>query len=339
MSALLEKAEQLMSEMNWELAQAFVTRAIERAPLLAAAHTLRGELAVQLGDFETAASSLRTAITLEPNAGAEKFMNLGQVLGGDEAADLYARGVEILRAQLAAAPDSVELRRALCSALCSVAELYLTDLCMADEAEHECGAAIHAALATDDNSVEALQLAASYHLSCRRPDDALLALRRSYALWQGAIERALAADDADDDADGGGAQLTDDDLFLLPTYERRLDAARLFMELAQPAEAVAICGLLVQESDDVAEVWTLLAHAHVALGEWNDAFECVERAEQLCRKLRGAERDADLEAEIAALRAQVEPNVDPNDVVADADVDADDDDDDDDDGDNDNDDK
>jgi tetratricopeptide (TPR) repeat protein len=322
----LEKAEQLMSETNWELAHAFVTRAIERAPLLVAGHTLMGELAVQVGDFDTAVASLRTAITLEPNSGAEKFMNLGQVVGGDEAAELYARGIAILRAQLAETPDNVDVRRSLSSAYCSVAELYLTDLCMADEAEHECGAAIQSALAIDENSVEALQLAASYYVSCQRPDDALQALQRSYSLWKGAIERAMAED---------GAELTDDDLFLLPSYERRLDAARLFMELAQPSEAVAICGLLVQESDDVGEVWTLLAHAHVALNEWNEALECVERAENLCRKLRGDERDADLEAEVAALRAQIEPNADPNEIADDDDNNIADDDDDDDDNDND----
>lgn len=314
MSALLQKAEQLIVEMNLELAHAFVTRALERAPLLVAAHTLMGELAVQAGDYEQAVQSLRTAVQLEPDAGAEKFMNLGQVLGGDEAAELYVRGIAILRRQLDAEPASVDVRRALCSAHCSVAELYLTDLCMLDEAERECGAALQAALALDDASVEALQLAASYNVSCQRPDEALRLLLRSYELWVGAVTRAMADD---------GAALTDDELLSLPSYERRLDAARLFMELSRPAETVAICDLLVQEADDVAEVWVLLARAHATLTNWNDALECVERAERLCRKL--ADKDAELEAEIAAIRAEVEPHADADAVDEDVDEGEDDD--------------
>jgi predicted Zn-dependent protease len=326
----LDKAEALMAETNLELAHAFISRAIERAPLLVAAHTLMGELAVQAGDYEQAIASLRTAIRLEPDSGAEKFMNLGQVLGGDEAADLYAQGVAILRRQLDAQPADVDVRRSLCSAYASIAELYLTDLCMADEAESECGAALQAALALDSSNVEALQLAASYNVSCQRPAEALELLQRSYALWMGAVTRAMADD---------GAELTDDDLLQLPTYERRLDAARLFMELSRPQEAVAICGLLVEEEDDIGEVWTLLANAHAAQNEWNDALECVERVELLCRAM--LEKDKDLEAEVAALRARIEPHADAEgvdeDVAEDAgiddDADADDDDDDDDDDD------
>jgi hypothetical protein len=87
---------------------------------------------------------------------------------------------------------------------------------------------------------------------------------------------------------------------------------------------------LVEEEDDIGEVWTLLANAHAAQNEWNDALECVERVELLCRAM--VDKDKDLEAEVAALRARIEPHADAEgvdeDVAEGAGIDDDDDDDD-----------
>jgi hypothetical protein len=72
---------------------------------------------------------------------------------------------------------------------------------MVPEAEMACGTAIQTALQFDPQSAEALQIAASYNISCKRLDEALVLLRRSHDIWRELIARAHKFDNDDDDND------------------------------------------------------------------------------------------------------------------------------------------
>ena len=138
---------------------------------------------------------------------------------------------------------------------------------MVPEAETACGAAIDVALQWDASSAEALQIAASYNISCKRLDDALALLRRSHALWRDLIARAHKFDnddydeddedgdnnnnnnnnktsknnnknnnnndddDGDDDVLDRAGALSESELLAIPSFEHRMETARLFMEL------------------------------------------------------------------------------------------------------------
>lgn len=59
-----------------------------------------GDLLLHSGDIESAARMLQRSIELEPDAGAEKYMNYGQAVGGDDAALAYQKGVELMQRDL-----------------------------------------------------------------------------------------------------------------------------------------------------------------------------------------------------------------------------------------------
>ena len=73
---------------------------------------------------------------LSPDEGASKYLYLGQLLAGEEAASNLGRGIELLAAQAAEVAqdphgDGDELaaiNRDIAEAFCSLAEVYLTDL-------------------------------------------------------------------------------------------------------------------------------------------------------------------------------------------------------------------
>lgn len=90
---------------------------------------------------------------------------------------------------------SVEhVRQQLATACCSIAELYLTDLCLEDDAEQQCGVYIQKALTMLPDCVEAWQLGVSWRLSSstnRRRRDALFYMQFVYQTMEPAC-RAVA---------------------------------------------------------------------------------------------------------------------------------------------------
>ncbi|KAK9471846.1 uncharacterized protein V1510DRAFT_430991 [Dipodascopsis tothii] len=132
----------------------------------------------------------------KPAGSFEKYLYLGQLSGGREAAEWFKRGCNVLRADIAETSTTKgalseeakearvrELKRRLCDALCSSVELWMTDLCMEDEAEATCDALVTEALMVDETHAEALTTLASVRVSQQRVPDARAALERAWALY------------------------------------------------------------------------------------------------------------------------------------------------------------
>jgi len=131
-----------------------VTRALTLSPTSIPALELAGEIHLELGDIPTARSYFLQAATLDPEglhedaggSGPEKFLWLAQLSeeGGSEAVGWFERGAKVLRAwvqeiEASGGGGSVskekkemmrerDLKGKLCSALCGMAEIYMTDL-------------------------------------------------------------------------------------------------------------------------------------------------------------------------------------------------------------------
>ncbi|KAJ3598244.1 hypothetical protein NHX12_001755, partial [Muraenolepis orangiensis] len=114
---LLEKTEECMDSFDFEMASRFCQRALDVEP---------------------------THLQMSPNEGHSKYMYLGQIHTGQEAVGYYTKGIEILQSVLEKEPPTTALdgacmpseedaekptARDVCVAYCSVAEIYLTDLC------------------------------------------------------------------------------------------------------------------------------------------------------------------------------------------------------------------
>ncbi|KAF3905439.1 hypothetical protein ABW20_dc0102609 [Dactylellina cionopaga] len=239
--ALVAKASsQLQEESNPQQALKTITSALTKNPISLPALELAGEINVELGDIPTAIQCFTTATQLDPEgtaSGAEKFLWLAQLCeeGGEVAIGWYERAVGVLRAADGTGIVQEMGKEKLCSALCGMAEIYMTDLCMKLDAESRCETYITEALLVCPSSPEALSTLASIRISQSKPDDARAALSRSLEVWKDL--------EPDDDK--------------IPAYPSRMSFTRLLMECEMYEEAVDVLEGLQEEDDQNVDLWYL----------------------------------------------------------------------------------
>lgn len=255
---LLIQAATLLQTSQPEEALVAAKRALNQLqptsePTLAAlpALNLIGEINVELGDPEAARETFQAAIALDEAGeydGAEKFLWLAQLNeeGGAESVRWFEKGVEVLRRELSELEGKLvkthevgeaveEKKQKIASALCGIAEVYMTDLSWEDDAEDRCEAAVTEALLVAPESPEPLQTLASIRISQTRIDDAKAALARSLNLW-----RDLDPDDPK-----------------VPDFSTRISLSRLLMEAEMEDEAIEVLERLIGENDASVEGWYL----------------------------------------------------------------------------------
>lgn len=143
----LQYAQQLLSAVDPELAASPDT-STPTVPALAALNLL-GEISVELGEIDDAVKYFSLGVKGDPEGtvpeeqggGAEKFLWLAQLSeeGGGDSVKWYEKGVQVLKAQIAAIEAQrgedeeretmlEDKRGKVANALCGVVELYMTDL-------------------------------------------------------------------------------------------------------------------------------------------------------------------------------------------------------------------
>ncbi|KAF2748136.1 TPR-like protein [Sporormia fimetaria CBS 119925] len=211
---------------------------------------LLGEIYVELGEPETAREAFTAAVALDEEGvhdGAEKFLWLAQLNdeGGAESVRWFQKGVDVLKREIgeleakrktAEMEDELEEKKQkVATALCGIAEVYMTDLSWEEDAEARCEAAVTEALLVAPNSPEPLQTLASIRLSQERLEDAKAALNRSMALWKDL--------DVDDPK--------------VPDHPLRISLSRLLMEAKMEEEAIEVLERLIGENDSSVDAWYL----------------------------------------------------------------------------------
>lgn len=201
---------------------------------------------------------LRHAISVNPHEGYVKYLNLAQLCEPEESIQLYRTAYDIAERMLGRCKKKQKkaVRDAMSTMCCAVAEIYLTDLCFAENAEQNCEFAVNRALELNSESVEAHQLQASLRLSQSRPEEALAALRQAVDLTRRLGEEYQ------------------------PTYESKLELSRLLMQV-QPAEAFAFLLEVLQLNDMNPYVWFLLGESARLRGRFPDAARLLRRARVL----------------------------------------------------------
>ncbi|EWC48421.1 hypothetical protein DRE_02190 [Drechslerella stenobrocha 248] len=276
--ALVARATSLLHEhADPQQALATITRALAKNPVSLPALELAGEINVELEDTATAIRCFTAATELDPDgksSGAEKFLWLAELCdeGGDVAVRWYQRAVEFLRAHVAEAKgdDKQAAEQKLCSALCGIAELYMTDLwyvpdsvqpvtypslptkfdyaditdapanthpnnSMHPAAESNCETHITEALLVSPSSPEALSTLASLRISQSKPSDARAALTRSLDAWQHLPPTSPQ----------------------IPAYPARMSFTRLLIECDMHEEAMDVLEGLQAEDDQSVDLWYL----------------------------------------------------------------------------------
>ncbi|CAH2352855.1 assembly chaperone of RPL4 [[Candida] railenensis] len=168
-----------------------------------------GETLLENNQVETAYQVLTHGCDLDPNAskGVEKFLYLGQIIGGQDGINYIDVGLRRFEEQLnivTSNDESVEadeilvelgkiyttkdaiakyLIKKLNQGIFAEIEIWMTDLCMEPEAESRCDGLITKSLAIDDKNAESWSLLASIRISQQRPEDAKEALAKSWELF------------------------------------------------------------------------------------------------------------------------------------------------------------
>jgi hypothetical protein len=135
---LVRQADSAMDKYEPLLALKFMERAFEMQPSSNIAESV-GTLHMESMNLDSVdpllASSLARewflkAASLEPQTGAGKYLYLGQLSAGVEAIQFYENAVRLLTVEIpvAALEDQDVLKTQYSAALCSMTEIYMTDL-------------------------------------------------------------------------------------------------------------------------------------------------------------------------------------------------------------------
>lgn len=270
---LLKQVDECLDNFNFDLAVKFCEKAREIEPDNVEVLEVAGAVYLETGETDKAKTCFETAVKLSPDEGFSKYMNLGQLLEGQEAVAAYNKGIQLMmanqcadQAQAAASNGPCASPSEISTAYCSLAEIYLTDECFKDEAADKCTEYCCKAIECDPNNPEAYQLMASCLLSQQNMEEARKMLEKSLELWQGKDEELPQAPP--------------------PSYETRITTSKLLIELENYEVAGSVLEELIEESDEVPQVWYLLGWMyHITNKESSSIRACLEKAEKLFSQL------------------------------------------------------
>jgi len=308
----LDKAKDALDAYNIEDAFRHCTYALEMEQDNVVALETMGTILCEKGNLKKAKETFERAVTLEPEKGYPKYMSLAQLVEGEESVKYFQKGIELMETKkdkiikgeeeeeeevegAAAIPSSSpmakleELQSDISRGHISVAEIYLTDLCEAEDAASVCKYHLDKAIETRPNSAEAHQLLASWCISMMDDDDeaeekfeeAKKAIKTAVGLWLPQYQKATAENDDDDDDDSsrttaaalfGGpstssAAAVADPVQPCPlTTEERINTAKILIELFMMKAdedqlanlAVEVLDTVLDEDDENIFVWYLL---------------------------------------------------------------------------------
>ncbi|KIK63093.1 hypothetical protein GYMLUDRAFT_41404 [Collybiopsis luxurians FD-317 M1] len=262
-AALLDKAQSLIVQCDYELAARFIQRILEQQPSNAQAKEMLGVVQLEMGEIDEAKQTFTSLLPPNPDAPSptppSAHLYLAQ-LSDDEpklALKHYQTAVELLSAQLkgkeragsnGSNDDEIELKSNIVRALIGQVEVWMDptyDLCFAPEAEKTCEDLLGTALKVDPDNSEALQSLASVRMSQQRPDDAKVCLEKAWTAWK------------DLDLDNPK----------VPPISARLGLVRLFLELSLYSPALLVLHGVMTADDEEVEAWYLEGWCYYLMAE------------------------------------------------------------------------
>lgn len=283
---LLFKASELFGQLHVDRSLPIAQKALDRFeggypndpralyPIL----LLLGQIHLARGENDLSRKHYLKATELDPEGretGAAPFLWSAQLSeeGGEDSIRWFEKGCGILRRELEglegkfgieeAEDEILKTRSQLGEALCSMTEVYMTDLSYASSVDYsafnaneckysfdpdagsKCDALMTEAVLVSPESPAVLQTLASVRISEVRVEDAKSALARSMELWQ-----HLPADDVN-----------------IPDFATRVSLTRLLLEVEMEADAIGVVDRLMLEDDQSVEALYLAAWSRFLLYE------------------------------------------------------------------------
>jgi len=234
-----------------------------------------GEALLENGDLNNAYEVLQRACDLDPESrqGVEKFLYLGQIVGGEKGVELLQTGVNRLLSDLDQlmkgvvsnnADDGLQLlfaayktpqgirqyiNQKLNQAIFAIIEIWMTDLCEEPQAESECEKWIQKALEVDPENPEAWSLLASIRISQMKNEEAVKAIERSWQLFREKKSRLEIASKDDNMSSKGESDASDLQMAYIEMAEPILTLAKYAIEMGL-FENAALIAAAVQDINE-----------------------------------------------------------------------------------------
>ncbi|KAF7327853.1 UPF0661 TPR repeat-containing protein C16D10.01c [Mycena kentingensis (nom. inval.)] len=248
-SALLEKAQSLIVQCDYELAQRFITRILEKEPSNIIAKEMLGVTQLETGDIDAARATFASFLDGPHPPPPSAHLYLAQLCEDDAqlALNHYQAAIEILTVQLKGKEraqglpqddDEEEIKSQIVGAFIGQVETWMDpryELCDKPEAPEMCESLLQNALQVYPGNSEALQTLASVRISQERPEEAKQCLEQAWLVW-----RDLDADDPK-----------------LPPIPARLGIVKLFLELRLYTPALIVLKEIMESDDQEIEAWYL----------------------------------------------------------------------------------
>jgi len=274
---LLERVQGYVENFEYPMAVKFCEKAYDMDPNNVKVLETFGNVCAEMGDVKTARTYFLRAAELQPFIGHVKYLYLGQLSEGLEAVQHYLQGVELLKDNLTISnSDPVEvLKRNISSVYCSLAELYMTDLCMAENAEIECGKYSQLAIDWDQENVEAYVNMANYLLTCNKMEGASAMCQQAFNLWKSCTETNKDNEDIIPE---------------LISYQIRLTLTKLLIEVDSFENAYTVIEQLLNEDEDDVMLWYYLGLAK-SLEKRNSPRYFLDKAIFLYKKIQSEDTE------------------------------------------------
>mmetsp|Transcript_11683 Transcript_11683/g.17148 ORF Transcript_11683/g.17148 Transcript_11683/m.17148 type:complete len:393 (+) Transcript_11683:81-1259(+) len=274
-----------------------------------------GECKVSMGDQDGARDAFEQAINLIPEGPNHKragyYLYLGQLSLEEEALEAYQKGIQELENCIRYHTEKMEveeqhtedcqkngeespisvkdLKQQLALSHCTVAELFLTDLCYAENAEKDCEFHVESAMnIADEPIIDALQVMASLRLSQQK--EAKPYILKVYNQMKEGCDALATMVGLSEPLEEGAVELSNvEAVNNLPSFEFRCQSVKLLLECGSDEcvqAAIQVLGSLLAENDEVVEIWYLLGCAFEMNGGNELAIEYWQRAREMLLKVK-----------------------------------------------------
>lgn len=106
--SLLKKGEELLDQCQPELAVKFYEKALAKEPENVSIMDTIGQICLEIGDFERCFQVFASSIKMEPNSNPQKWLNMAQLVNGEEAMGYTEKAIELLLVELELSEHKVD---------------------------------------------------------------------------------------------------------------------------------------------------------------------------------------------------------------------------------------
>lgn len=249
LEGMLAKVQQLIDMFQYEEARDLCSRAVLLDPENADIRYQLGSICLELGDFQGGFENIRLSLNLEPETTPDRFFAFAQLIPGREAVEVYEHGLKVYADSCNDRQEiSSEIKRKVSTACCAAAEIFMTDLCDEEDAEVQCSNWLERAVQTDPMNPEVYRVLADLRMCQQKLEEAREFVLKACQLWTAELEKLM----------------TEESNGEIPSYESRISAAKILIELGQEdllEGAVNLLEQLLKEDDSVLMTWYLLCFA------------------------------------------------------------------------------